>query len=56
MAAIGCGISYKTNAETTEQKQQRNNTTKPQIYTFSKYCKNNRKKFETRYTQIIQGP
>jgi len=36
--------------------QQRNKMTKPQTNTFSKYCEDNIKKFDIKYTHIIQGP
>jgi hypothetical protein len=39
------------------KKQNRNKMTKPQTNTFSKYCQGNiKKKFDIKYTQIIQGP
>jgi acetylglutamate synthase len=48
--------SIQVNAERAKQKRHRHNTMKPQTNTFSKYCKDNtQKKFDIKYTHIIQG-
>jgi hypothetical protein len=45
MATTGCGISHKDTKHadkfSNNKKQHRNNTTKPQTDTFSKYCNDN---------------
>jgi len=42
---------------TTKHKQHRNNMTKSQTNTFSKYCRDDTKKeFDMKYTHIIHGP
>jgi len=45
-------LNVQINAERTNK----NNTTKPQANTFSKYYKGNIKKFGIKYTYTIQGP
>jgi hypothetical protein len=60
MATIGCVISHKNTkhmdkCSNNKTEKQRKKMTKPQTNTFSKYCKDNTKKFDVRYTHIIQG-
>jgi len=48
-ATTGCGTSHKDSKHTDKSsnnktKQHKNNTTKPQTNTFSKYCKDNTQK------------
>jgi hypothetical protein len=62
MATLGCGVSNKDTKHTdkcsnnNKTNQCRNNTVKPQTNIFSKYCKDNKKDFDIKYTQITQGP
>jgi hypothetical protein len=50
--------NIQINAATTKHTQCRNKMTKPQTNTFSKYCedKPKKKKYDIKYTHIIQGP
>jgi len=57
MATIGCGRCHKDTKHTDKcSNKHRNKTVKPQTNTFSKYCKDNTKKFDIKYTHIIQRP
>jgi hypothetical protein len=60
MATIGCGISCKDTKHTDKCSNNKTKTiqkmVKPQTNTFLKYCEDNTKKFDIKYTHIIQSP
>jgi hypothetical protein len=59
MATTGCGISHKDTKHADNCRRNKtktkDNTTKPQTNNFSKYCEYNTKKFDIKYTHIVQG-
>jgi len=48
-------LNIHINAATAKQKQHRNELTKPHTNTFSKYCEDNTKKFDIKYTHYVRS-